>query len=77
MTPTWNVYAIGYDAALDLAERLNLDSATHFEPSSQVIFGFANLIDALWFRFRNHGPPARRVVTLTSVGCIEAKSTAR
>lgn len=55
MMPTWNVYAIGYDAALGLAKRLNLDSATHFEPSAQVIFGFTNPNDAFWFRFSNHG----------------------
>lgn len=54
MMPTWKVYAINYDAALDLAERLDLNSGMHIEPSSQVIFGFANPNDAFSFRLTNH-----------------------
>ncbi|MFC4173000.1 hypothetical protein ACFOYU_13165 [Microvirga sp. GCM10011540] len=46
---------MSHGAALDLAKHLNLNGATHFEPSSEVIFGFNNRDDAFWFRFANQG----------------------
>jgi hypothetical protein len=45
MSLPWNVYAVNYDRALKIAERLDLNGGTHIEASSHVIFGFANRVE--------------------------------
>jgi hypothetical protein len=51
----WNVYALSYDMALDLAKRLDLNGATQFEPSSLASFVFDDENDAFAFVLAHRG----------------------
>jgi hypothetical protein len=52
----WNVYALNYNRALDLAKRLDLNGGTHIEPSPLVSIFFEDRNEAFAFVVSQWGP---------------------